>query len=48
MTEDLYYSMERRRMGSAIIINNLDLEQPPTKNDVKSMSEVLKTIGRGS
>jgi len=48
MTEDLYYSMEKRRLGSAIIINNLDIEQPPTKKDVKIMGEVLKTIGRWS
>ena len=43
--EDLYYSMERRRVGTAVIINNLDLEQPPTKNDVENMGAVLKDIG---
>ena len=45
MGEDLYYSMGRRRVGTAVIINNLDLEQPPTKNDVESMGAVLKDIG---
>ena len=45
MGEDLYYSMERRRVGTAVIINNLDLEQPPTKNDVENMGAVLKDIG---
>eukprot|EP00091_Calanus_sinicus_P004929 TRINITY_DN15297_c0_g1_i1.p1 TRINITY_DN15297_c0_g1~~TRINITY_DN15297_c0_g1_i1.p1 ORF type:complete len:318 (-),score=123.24 TRINITY_DN15297_c0_g1_i1:276-1205(-) len=45
MGEDLYYSMERRRMGTAVIINNLDMEQPPTKNDVENMGAVLKDIG---
>ena len=45
MDEDLYYSMERRRVGTAVIINNLDLEQPPTKNDVENMGAVLKDIG---
>eukprot|EP00090_Calanus_glacialis_P039506 TRINITY_DN6877_c0_g1_i6.p1 TRINITY_DN6877_c0_g1~~TRINITY_DN6877_c0_g1_i6.p1 ORF type:complete len:550 (+),score=134.88 TRINITY_DN6877_c0_g1_i6:180-1652(+) len=45
MGEDLYYSMERRRVGTAVIINNLDLEQPPTKNDVENMGAVLKNIG---
>merc|ERR1711892_149543 len=45
MAEDLYYSMKWRRMGTAVIINNLDLEQPPTKNDVESMGTVLKDLG---
>merc|ERR1711892_612007 len=45
MGEDLYYSMKWRRMGTAVIINNLDLEQPPTKNDVESMGTVLKDLG---
>ena len=35
----------RKRLGSAVIVNNLDLEQPPTRQDVASMSKVLKTIG---
>ena len=45
MGEDLYYSMGRRRVGTAVIINNLDMEQPPTKNDVENMGAVLKDIG---
>ena len=46
MCEDLYYSMDRRRVGTAVIINNLDLEQPPTKNDVENMGAVLQDIGK--
>ena len=45
MGDDLYYSMERRRMGTAVIINNLDSEQPPTRHDVENMGAVLKDIG---
>ena len=45
MEDDLYYRMDRRRMGTAVIINNLDSEQPPTKNDVETMGAVLKDIG---
>ena len=37
--------MERRKMGLAVIINNLDQEQTPTKKDVEAMGQVLKTIG---
>ena len=32
-------------MGLAVIINNLDEEQIPTKKDVKAMGQVLKAIG---
>ena len=32
-------------MGLAVIINNLDQEQTPTKKDVEAMGHVLKTIG---
>ena len=46
MGEDLYYPMDRRRVGTAVIINNLDLEQTPTRNDVESMGAVLKDIGK--
>jgi len=45
MGDDLYYGMDRRRVGTAVIINNLDLEQPPTKNDVENMGAVLQDIG---
>jgi len=45
MCTDLYYSLDRRRMGTAVIINNLDIEQTPTRNDVDSMGIVLKDIG---
>jgi hypothetical protein len=37
--------MERNKMGLAVIINNLDQEQTPTKKDVEAMGQVLKTIG---
>ena len=39
------YRMERNKMGLAVIINNLDQEQTPTKKDVEAMGQVLKTIG---
>ena len=38
-------TFHRKRLGSAVIVNNLDLEQPPTRQDVASMSKVLETIG---
>ena len=38
-------SMDRRKMGLAVIINNLDRQQPPTMKDVVAMESVLKTIG---
>ena len=43
--ELLYYNLERKRMGTAVIINNLDTEQPPTRKDVQSMSTVFQDIG---
>ena len=39
------YRMERKKMGLAVIINNLDQEQTPTKKDVERMGQVLKAIG---
>ena len=42
---DLYYSMDRRKMGSAVIINNLDKEQEPTRRDVEALSQVFMEIG---
>ena len=33
-------------MGTAIIVNNLNKEQTPTRNDVERMSNVLKVIGK--
>ena len=38
--------MDRSKMGMALIINNLDEEQTPTRKDVEAMGAVLKTIGR--
>ena len=45
MNEDMFYTMNRSKMGRAIIINNLDIEQTPTRRDVEVMSKVLKDIG---
>ena len=38
--------MDRKKVGHAVIINNLDEEQIPTRKDVQAMGQVLKTIGR--
>ena len=46
MCEDLYYSMTKSKLGLAVIINNLDKEQEPTKKDVEVMGKVLKDIGK--
>ena len=43
--EDLYYNMDRSRLGLAVILNNLDKEQEPTKKDVEIMGSVLRDIG---
>ena len=43
--EDMYYSMARSRLGLAVILNNLDTEQQPTKQDVDRMGGVLRDIG---
>ena len=45
---ELYYKLDRKRMGTAVIINNLDTEQPPTRKDVQSMTNVLEDLGRQS
>ena len=45
MSEDLFYTMDRGRLGIAVIINNLDKEQTPTRRDVEVMGKVLKDIG---
>ena len=44
--EDLYYNMDRSRLGLAVILNNLDKEQEPTKKDVEIMGSVLRDIGQ--
>ena len=46
MCEDLYYAMCKSKLGLAVIINNLDKEQVPTKKDVEVMGSVLKDIGK--
>jgi len=45
MDDELFYKLDRKRMGTAIIVNNLNKEQTPTRNDVERMSNVLKVIG---
>ena len=37
--------MARSRLGLAVILNNLDTEQQPTKQDVDRMGGVLRDIG---
>ena len=46
MGEDLFYTMNRSKLGTAVIINNLDQEQMPTRRDVEGMGKVLRDIGR--
>ena len=38
----------RKKLGYAIIVNNLEREQPPTRQDVTAMTKVLKTIGENN
>jgi len=42
---DLYYRLDSPKLGSAVIINNLNTEQEPTRRDVDSMAQVLCSIG---
>ena len=37
--------MAKSRLGVAVIINNLEAEQEPTKKDVDAMGNVLRDIG---
>ena len=46
MDLDLYYKLDRRKMGTAVIINNLHTEQTPTRKDVESLSGIFQTLGR--
>ena len=46
MDDEFFYKLDRKRMGMAIIVNNLNEEQTPTRNDVERMSNVLKVIGK--
>ena len=43
---DLFYTMNKSKLGIAVIINNLDYEQTPTRRDVEAMGKVLKDIGK--
>ena len=45
MCDSLYYSMAKSKLGVAVIINNLEAEQEPTKKDVDAMGNVLRDIG---
>jgi hypothetical protein len=45
MAGSLFYALDSPRLGTAVIINNLDSEQEPTRRDVARMAEVLKDIG---
>ena len=45
MEAALCYPLDRARLGSAVIINNLHTEQTPTRRDVDSLSRVFKTMG---
>ena len=42
---DLYYKLDRRKMGTAVIINNLHTEQTPTRKDVESLSGIFQSLG---
>ena len=46
MDMDLYYKLDRRKMGTAVIVNNLHTEQTPTRKDVESLSGIFQTLGR--
>ena len=37
--------MAKSKLGVAVIINNLEAEQEPTKKDVDAMGNVLRDIG---
>ena len=45
MEAALCYPLDRARLGSAVIINNLHTEQTPTRRDVDSLSRVFKAMG---
>ncbi len=38
------YDLDRPQLGNAVIINNLHLEQPATRNDVASLENVLRKV----
>ena len=38
------YDLDRPQIGYAVIINNLHLEQPATRNDVASLENVLRKV----
>ncbi len=38
------YDLDRPQLGHAIIVNNLHLEQPATRNDVASLENVLRKV----
>ena len=46
MGEDMFYTMNKSKLWIAVIVNNLDHEQTPTRRDVEVMGKVLKDIGK--
>jgi hypothetical protein len=38
------YVLDQPQLGYAVIINNLHLEQPATRNDVASLENVLRKV----
>ena len=42
----LYYKLDRRKMGTAVIVNNLHTEQTPTRKDVEILSGIFQTLGK--
>ena len=40
MDGDLYYPMSRKKLGHAVIINNLDREQIPTQRSEKFCQKI--------
>ena len=41
----LYYKLDRSKMGTAVIVNNLHTEQTPTRKDVESLSGIFQNLG---
>ena len=44
MDGDLYYPMSRKKLGHAVIINNLDREQIPTQRSEKFCQKITFNI----
>ena len=46
MESELCYSLDRPRLGTAVLVNNLHTEQPPTSQDLHRLTTVLTQIGQ--